>query len=90
MVWRTVALLFIGLLAAGCAVSVVDLRDTLDLNQATFRDKLDSRAGLADEFLACTTRAYDERVAFQPTDRSRMTMPGATDLCERSTRLSHE
>jgi hypothetical protein len=67
--WRTVALLFIGLLAAGCAVSVVDLRDTLDLNQATFRDKLDTRAGLADEFLACTTRAYDERVAF-PADRS--------------------
>lgn len=69
MVWRTVALLLIGLLAAGCAVSVVDLRDTLDLNQATFRDKLDSRAGLADEFLACTTRAYDERAAV-PADRS--------------------
>jgi hypothetical protein len=65
---RTVALPLIGLLAAGCAVSVVDLRDSLDLNQATFRDKLAARQDLADQFLACTTRAYDERAAF-PADK---------------------
>ena len=61
--WRTVALPLIALFAASCAVSVVDLRDSLDLNKATFRDKLATRQDLADEFLACTTRAYDERAA---------------------------
>jgi hypothetical protein len=65
--WRRFALLP-SLLAASCAVSVVDLRDTLDLNQATFQDKLATQEGLADEFLACTTRAYDERVSV-PADR---------------------
>lgn len=60
---RTVALSLIALIAAGCAVSVVDLRDSLDLNQATFRDKLAARQDLTDAFLACTTLAYDERAA---------------------------
>jgi hypothetical protein len=61
MGWRPPALSFIVLLAAGCAVSVVDLRDALDLNQSSFHDKLAANQGLADEFLTCTTRAYDER-----------------------------
>ena len=60
---RTVALSLITLIAAGCAVSVVDLRDSLDLNQATFRDKLAARQDMTDAFLACTTLAYDERAA---------------------------
>jgi hypothetical protein len=63
MGWRPVALLLNSLLAAGCAASVVDLRDALDLNQATFHDKLAAKQGLTDEFLACTARAYDERAA---------------------------
>jgi hypothetical protein len=61
MGWRSAALPLIGLLAAGCAVSVVHLRDTLDLNQATFHDKLGADQGLAREFTACTARPYDER-----------------------------
>src|SRR5262245_13097216 len=63
MGWRSVTLPLIGLLAAGCAVSSVDLRDALDLNQASFHDKLAAKQGLADEFVACTARAYDERAA---------------------------
>jgi hypothetical protein len=64
MGWRTVGFSLISLLASGCSVSVVDLHDNLNLNQATFRDKLAAKPGLADDFLACTTRAYDERGAF--------------------------
>lgn len=64
--WRAVALSFIGLLTAGCGVSVVDLRDNLDLNQASFQDKLAAKPGLADEFLACTRQAYDERAGASP------------------------
>jgi hypothetical protein len=63
MGWRSLALSFIVLLAAGCAVSVVDLRDALDLNQSSFHDKLAAKQGLGDEFLTCTTRAYAERAA---------------------------
>jgi len=61
MGWRPVTLPLLGLLAAGCAVSTVDLHDALDLNQASFQDKLADKPGLADEFLSCTARAYDER-----------------------------
>ena len=67
--WRLVALPLIGLFAAGCAGSVVHLRDTLDLNQATFHDKLGADQRLAQEFLACTARAYDQRPPLE-TDRS--------------------
>ena len=66
MGWRPVALPLLGLLTAGCAVSAVDLRDGLDLNQASFRDKLAAQQGLVDEFAACTAR-YDERVAIPAT-----------------------
>ena len=69
MGWRPVTLPLIGLLAAGCAVSAVDLRDALDLNQASFRDKLAAKEELADEFAACTARPYDERAAI-PDDPS--------------------
>jgi hypothetical protein len=67
MGWRPVALPLLGLLASGCAVSAVDLRDGLDLNQASFRDKLAAQQGLVDEFAACTARPYDERVAIPAT-----------------------
>ena len=60
---RTVALSLSALITAGCAVPVVDLRDSLDFNRATFRDKLAARQDLTDAFLACTTLAYDERAA---------------------------
>jgi hypothetical protein len=63
MGWRPVALYLLGLLASGCAASAVDLRDGLDLNQASFRDKLAAQQGLIDEFATCTARPYDERVA---------------------------
>ena len=63
MGWRPVALPLVGLLAAGCAVSAVDLRDSLDLNQASFQDKLAAQQVLLDEFSACTARPYDERTA---------------------------
>ena len=68
MGWRPLAVSVIGFLAAGCAVSAVDLRDDLDLNQATFQEKLAAQHGLADAFLACTAQAYDERAAL-PADR---------------------
>jgi len=58
---RAVALSFIGLLTAGCGLSVIDLRDNLDFNQASFHDKLAAKEGLAKTFLACTRHAYDER-----------------------------
>ncbi|HEX6532157.1 MAG TPA: hypothetical protein VF019_05990 [Nitrospira sp.] len=67
MGWRPVALHLLGLLASGCAVSAVDLRDGLDLNQASFRDKLAAQQGLIDEFAACTARPYDERLAVPAT-----------------------
>ena len=40
MRWSSIALLFLGLLSTSCGVSVVNLRDNLDLNQASFHDKL--------------------------------------------------
>ncbi len=58
---RSVALSFIGLLTAGCGSSVLDLRDNLDFNQASFHDKLAAKQGLVKTFLACTKHAYDER-----------------------------
>lgn len=61
MGWRSVTLPLLSLLVAACTVSTVDLHDTLDLNQATFQKKLADKQGLADEFLACTARAFDER-----------------------------
>jgi hypothetical protein len=61
MGWRPVALPLLGLLTAGCGVSAVDLRDGLDLNQGSFRDKLAAQQELFDEFAACTSRPYDER-----------------------------
>ena len=64
MGWRPLAVSVIGFLAAGCAVSAVDLRDNLDLNQATFQEKLAAQQGLAEAFLACTAQAYDERAPF--------------------------
>lgn len=39
MGWRPLAVPVIGFLAGGCTVSAVDLRDHLDLNQATFQEK---------------------------------------------------
>src|SRR5262245_22247248 len=68
--WRSVALPFIGLILTGCAASVVELRDNLDLNQASFRDKLAAKQGLTDEFLACTAHAYDERTGASPDKSS--------------------
>ena len=43
MGWHPVVLPLVGLLAAGCAVSTAELRDSLDLNQASFQDKLAGR-----------------------------------------------
>ena len=63
MGWRSVAVPLLCLVTAGCTVSSVDLRDALDLNQASFRDKLASQQELIDEFAACTARPYDERLA---------------------------
>ena len=66
MRWCSVALLFLGFLTTSCGVSVVTLRDNLDLNQASFHDKLAAKQGLADEFLTCTRQAYDERAGASP------------------------
>ena len=68
MGWRPLVVCVISFLAAGCAVSAVDLRDKLDLNHTTFQEKLAAQQGLADAFLACTAQAYDERAALS-TDR---------------------
>jgi hypothetical protein len=66
MGWRPVVLPFFALFVAGCAISAVDLRDNLDLNQRSFHDKLAANEGLADAFLDCTTKAYDERTSIGP------------------------
>src|SRR5689334_6111825 len=63
MGWHPAAVTVIALCAAGCAVSAVDLRDNLDLNQAAFHEKLATQHGLGEAFLSCTATAYDERVA---------------------------
>lgn len=52
--------LAIGLLAAGCGISVLDLHDQLDLHRGSFHDKLSAKGALAREFLACIGRAHDE------------------------------
>src|SRR5262245_35504419 len=64
--WCSVALLFLSFLTTSCGVSVVTLRDNLDLNQASFHDKLAAKQGLADEFVTCTRQAYDERAGASP------------------------
>jgi hypothetical protein len=61
-----VALFYLSLLTAGCGASVLDLRDNLDLNQASFHDKLATKQALAEEFVACTRQAYDERTGTSP------------------------
>jgi hypothetical protein len=66
MGWRPVALLFLSLLASGCAVSTVNLHHNLDLNQASYHDKLAADQELIDAFVACTARSYDERAAVPP------------------------
>ena len=73
MGWRPLAGLVVGVVAGGCAVSAVDLRGNLDLNQATFQEKLAAQQGVAEAFLTCTAEAYDERSALsggQPVARS--------------------
>lgn len=50
----------IGLLTAGCGVSLLDLRDQLDLHRVSFHDKLMAKDALTKEFLACTRQAHDE------------------------------
>ena len=79
MGWRPVVLplLGLGLLAAGCAVSAVDLRDSLDLNQASFLDKLAEQV-LIDEFSACMARPYDERTTI-PANQSTPDTGGKPD-----------
>ena len=78
MGWRPVSLLLIGLFIAGCAVSVVDLRNTLDLHRTSFHDKLAAKEELADAFAACTTRAYDEQAGL-PAERSTPEADGRSD-----------
>ncbi|HLZ35394.1 MAG TPA: hypothetical protein VKP13_15405 [Nitrospira sp.] len=48
-------------LTAGCGLPIIGLHEDVDLNQASFRDKLAASGALADEFLACTKQAYDDR-----------------------------
>lgn len=62
----SVALFSIGFLIAGCAPSVLDLRDNRDLNQASFHEKLATKQALAEEFVTCTEQAYDERAGASP------------------------
>src|SRR6185312_7462838 len=58
MGWHSVVLPLVVLLAAGCAVSTAELRDSLDLNQASFQDKLAGRQVLIDEFADWTGTSY--------------------------------
>jgi hypothetical protein len=78
MGWHSVVLPLVVLLAAGCAVSTAELRDSLDLNQASFQDKLAGRQVLIDEFAACTARAYDEQATI-PANQSTPDAGGKTD-----------
>ena len=78
MGWRPVALLLVSLLAHGCAASAVDVRDSLDLNQASLRDKLAGTQELADEFADCTSRPFDERAAL-PAGTSNADAEGTRD-----------
>jgi hypothetical protein len=85
MGWRPVALPLLGLFTAACAVSSVDLRDGLELNQASFRDKLAAQQELIDEFAACTARPYDERMAVTAYQR----MPDAERTSDGSPQAIH-
>jgi len=78
MGWHSVVLPLVVLLAAGCAVSTAELRDSLDLNQASFQDKLAGRQVLIDEFAACTARAYDEQATI-PANQSTPDAGGKPD-----------
>ncbi|HEY7130180.1 MAG TPA: hypothetical protein VH332_10930 [Nitrospira sp.] len=82
MGWHPITLPVLGLLVAGCTVSAVDLRDDLNLNQASFRDRLAAQQELIDEFSACTARPYDERLAVpasQPIPEAGRTSNGPLD-----------
>ena len=56
MGWRPLAVSVIGFLAAGCAVSAVDLRDNLDLNHAIFQQKHADHPPIALNAFARVTR----------------------------------
>ncbi len=52
-----------GLTTTGCGVPVVDLHETVDLYKLSFREKLATQSAVANEFLACAKKPYDERGA---------------------------
>ena len=46
---------------AGCGLPILDLHDAVDLHRTSFRDKVAVNSRLAEDFLICTNKAYDER-----------------------------
>ncbi len=63
-------IIFIGFATVGCGLSSLQLRTDFDLHNASFHDKIAADRALAQEFLACTTQAYDERSGTRNTPRS--------------------
>lgn len=61
---------FIGLTTTGCGLPTLQLRTDFDLHKASFHDKLATDRKLAQQFLACTTQAYDERTGTQHIGQS--------------------
>lgn len=71
-------LLAIGLLTAGCGISVLDLHDQLDLHRTLRYDTLQAKEPLSREFLACTGRAHDEPksdLGMSSADEPRLSRP---------------
>ena len=58
-------IMLVGVTTTGCGLPTLQLRANFDLHRASFHDKLAADRALAQEFLTCTTQAYDERTGTQ-------------------------
>jgi len=61
MIRPGIALLAALTLLSGCTSALIDLRDDRDLYRSSFQDKLAAGSAEANEFLACTQQAHDDR-----------------------------
>ena len=50
-----------GFVTSGCSRSVVDLHESIDLYNLSFREKVAAQQDIADKFLACTKKPFTER-----------------------------
>jgi hypothetical protein len=65
---RLVLAMFTFVLLTGCAPTVADLRNDLDLHRSSFSDKLISDRAGSQQFLACLNNSHGDRL--QPADQT--------------------